>query len=92
MAGFWPPSLCGVGRIYRPDVGLLRRLHLRREGQGRRKGVSLQLSLLEFPDGNQAALRGNHRMAMPYRTLAKMSEARRAEIGADAARFLASLA
>jgi deoxyribodipyrimidine photolyase-related protein len=41
---------------------------------------------------NQAALGGNHRMAMPYRTLAKMTDARRAEITADAARFLASLA
>ncbi len=40
---------------------------------------------------NEAKLSGNMRLAMPYRTLAKMSEARRAEIVADARVFLAGL-
>jgi deoxyribodipyrimidine photolyase-related protein len=37
---------------------------------------------------NEAKLGGNVRMAMPYRTLAKMTDARRAEIVADAGGFL----
>jgi deoxyribodipyrimidine photolyase-related protein len=40
---------------------------------------------------NQDALGRNPRMAMPYRTLAKFDGARRAEIVADAARFLGGL-
>ncbi|WP_336486302.1 cryptochrome/photolyase family protein [Methylobacterium nigriterrae] len=40
---------------------------------------------------NEARLAGNPRMAMPYRTLARMGEARRTEIRADAARFLDGL-
>ena len=40
---------------------------------------------------NEARLSGNPRLAMPYRTLARMSEARRSHIAADAARFLGSL-
>lgn len=40
---------------------------------------------------NEARLSGNPRLAMPYRTLARMSEARRGRIAADAARFLGSL-
>jgi deoxyribodipyrimidine photolyase-related protein len=41
---------------------------------------------------NEPHLAGNPRMAMPYRTLARMSDRRRAEISADAGRFLAVLA
>ena len=40
---------------------------------------------------NQRVLARNQRLAMPYRNLAGMSEARRAEIAADAARFLDGL-
>ncbi|HEY8383032.1 MAG TPA: cryptochrome/photolyase family protein [Microvirga sp.] len=40
---------------------------------------------------NEARLKANPRMGMPYRTLAAMSADRRAEIVADARRFLASL-
>ncbi|MGP9821352.1 cryptochrome/photolyase family protein [Salinarimonas sp. NSM] len=40
---------------------------------------------------NEARLAGNPRVAMPYRTLAKMSAERRAAIRADAARFLGTL-
>jgi deoxyribodipyrimidine photolyase-related protein len=40
---------------------------------------------------NEQALAKNPRMAMPYRTLAKFTPARRAEIVNDAGRFLASL-
>ncbi|WP_029030578.1 cryptochrome/photolyase family protein [Salinarimonas rosea] len=40
---------------------------------------------------NEARLSGNPRVAMPYRTLAKMSPDRRAAIRADAARFLGGL-
>ena len=40
---------------------------------------------------NRARLGANPRMAMPYRTLDRMSEARRAEIEADAARVLEGL-
>ena len=45
----------------------------------------------DFLERNRARLAGNPRLDMPYRTLARMSEARRAGIAADAARFLASL-
>jgi deoxyribodipyrimidine photolyase-related protein len=41
---------------------------------------------------NESKLARNPRMAMPYRTLAKMAAARRAEIVADAAGFLDALA
>jgi deoxyribodipyrimidine photolyase-related protein len=41
---------------------------------------------------NEARLAKNPRMAMPYRNLAKMPAARKAEIRADAARFLSTLA
>jgi deoxyribodipyrimidine photolyase-related protein len=41
---------------------------------------------------NEAKLGRNQRLAMPYRTLAAMGEARRAEIRADSERFLAKLA
>ncbi|GJD50955.1 (6-4) photolyase [Methylobacterium crusticola] len=44
-----------------------------------------------FLIAHEARLRHNPRLAMPYRTLARMSAARRAEITADAGRFLASL-
>jgi len=37
---------------------------------------------------NEAQLKGNPRMAMPYVTLAKMTEARRADIQRDAAHFM----
>ncbi len=40
---------------------------------------------------NESRLSGNPRMAMPYRTLAKMAPARKAEIEADSQRFLAGL-
>ena len=40
---------------------------------------------------NAERLSGNPRLAMPYRTLARMDARRRAAITADAARFLASL-
>ena len=40
---------------------------------------------------NAERLEGNPRLAMPYRSLAKMSARRKAEIARDAARFLASL-
>ena len=40
---------------------------------------------------NQAALGANNRLAMPYRNLAKMTEARKAEITADAASVLDGL-
>ncbi|KAB1075293.1 cryptochrome/photolyase family protein [Methylobacterium planeticum] len=40
---------------------------------------------------NEARLAGNPRMAMPYRTLARMGDRRRAEIRADAGRFLDGL-
>jgi deoxyribodipyrimidine photolyase-related protein len=40
---------------------------------------------------NQGRLGANPRMAMPYKTLAAMSERRRAEIAADAQRILAGL-
>jgi deoxyribodipyrimidine photolyase-related protein len=40
---------------------------------------------------NEKRLAGNPRMAMPYRTLAKMDAARRAEISADSAAFLDGL-
>jgi deoxyribodipyrimidine photolyase-related protein len=41
---------------------------------------------------NEASLSRNPRMAMPYRTLAKMEERRRQEIVAESGAFLASLA
>ncbi len=41
---------------------------------------------------NKKHLRTNHRLAMPYRTLEKMSDVRREEIVADASSFLNSLA
>ena len=44
-----------------------------------------------FLIGNQASLGSNQRLAMPYRNLARFSDERRAEIMADAARFLSSL-
>jgi deoxyribodipyrimidine photolyase-related protein len=44
-----------------------------------------------FLIGNEGKLGRNPRMAMPYRTLAKMTPERRAEIASDAARFLDSL-
>ena len=40
---------------------------------------------------NHKVLAGNQRLAMPYRTLAKMTDARREEITGDAARFLDGL-
>ncbi|MEI8147219.1 MAG: cryptochrome/photolyase family protein [Alphaproteobacteria bacterium] len=40
---------------------------------------------------NEGALKGNQRLAMPYRTLAKMTPARKAEIIRDATAFLESL-
>jgi deoxyribodipyrimidine photolyase-related protein len=40
---------------------------------------------------NEAALKGNPRMAMPYRNLARFDDSRRATIRADAAGFLAGL-
>ena len=41
---------------------------------------------------NRARLAGNVRLAMPYRSLEAMSEARRKEIVRDAGAFLATLA
>ncbi len=46
----------------------------------------------DFLMRNEATLRGNPRMAMPYRTLEKMSDARRDEIAADSRQFLDGLA
>jgi deoxyribodipyrimidine photolyase-related protein len=46
----------------------------------------------DFLDRNEARLGGNPRMAMPYRTLAKMTAERREQIRADAAAFLDGLA
>jgi deoxyribodipyrimidine photolyase-related protein len=40
---------------------------------------------------NETRLAGNPRMAMPYRTLAKMAPARRAEIVAESVAFLDGL-
>ena len=40
---------------------------------------------------NEQKLSGNPRMAMPYRSLAKMDADRKAQIRSDAARFLDSL-
>jgi deoxyribodipyrimidine photolyase-related protein len=40
---------------------------------------------------NEERLKGNQRMAMPYRTLEKMSAARKAEIVSESTAFLASL-
>ena len=45
----------------------------------------------DFLIRNEGKLKSNPRMAMPYRTLAKMDPARKAEIAGEAARFLASL-
>ena len=45
----------------------------------------------DFLSRNAGRLAGNPRLAMPYRTLARMDERRRAEIAADAGRFLDSL-
>lgn len=42
----------------------------------------------DFLTRNQARLKGNPRLANPYATLARMSDERRAEIAADADRFL----
>ncbi|WP_375460788.1 cryptochrome/photolyase family protein [uncultured Enterovirga sp.] len=44
----------------------------------------------DFMARNEATLRGNHRLDMPYRTLDRMKPARRTEIAEDSARFLAS--
>ena len=44
----------------------------------------------DFLIRHEDRLAGNPRLAMPYRTLAAMSPARRAQVRADAARFLAS--
>ena len=44
----------------------------------------------DFLIRNETRLRGNMRLAMPYRTLDKMPTARRREIAADSERFLAS--
>ena len=44
----------------------------------------------DFMIRNEARLRGNRRLDMPYRTLDRMDPARKAGIGQDAARFLAS--
>jgi deoxyribodipyrimidine photolyase-related protein len=41
---------------------------------------------------NARVLRGNKRLAMPYRTLAGWSEAEKASVSAQAARFLDGLA
>jgi deoxyribodipyrimidine photolyase-related protein len=45
----------------------------------------------DFLIRNEGKLKSNPRMAMPYRTLAKMDSARKAEITREAARFLAAL-
>ncbi len=42
-------TLCVVGRLYRPDVGLLRGLPLRREAACRPRRLSVQRALLGFP-------------------------------------------
>jgi deoxyribodipyrimidine photolyase-related protein len=44
-----------------------------------------------FLSDNQSALASNPRMALPYRTLARLSESRRRAIRRDSNRFLASL-
>ena len=44
----------------------------------------------DFLARNDATLRGNRRLDMPYRTLDRMTPKRRAEIASDAKRFLAS--
>ena len=43
-------TLCGVGRLYRPHVQLLRRLPLRSESEERPASLSVQSALLEFSD------------------------------------------
>jgi deoxyribodipyrimidine photolyase-related protein len=44
-----------------------------------------------FLIANEDKLKGNQRLAMPYRTLSKMTDVRRSEITHDAARFLDAL-
>lgn len=46
----------------------------------------------DFLIRNEQRLKGNPRLTMPYRTLDRMNDERRAEIHADAERFLGSLA
>ncbi|MCE4223972.1 cryptochrome/photolyase family protein [Methylobacterium sp. C25] len=46
----------------------------------------------DFLIRNERRLKGNPRLTMPYRTLDRMNDERRAEIHADAERFLGSLA
>jgi deoxyribodipyrimidine photolyase-related protein len=45
----------------------------------------------DFLARNEERLKGNPRLAMPYRTLARMDAERRAAISADARRFLSTL-
>ena len=45
----------------------------------------------DFLIRNEAKLKANPRMAMPYRTLAKMDEAKKTEITAEATAFLDNL-
>ena len=40
---------------------------------------------------NKPVLEKNHRLAMPYRTLAKMDDAKRAQIRNDSEKFLTGL-
>ncbi len=49
-------ALCLVRGLYRPDVGLLRRLHLPGEGPDRPEGLPLQPALLAFPGPARGAL------------------------------------
>lgn len=69
---------CG-GCRYRPDVKL---------GP---KACPFNYLYWDFLIRNEARLKANPRMAMPYRTLAKMDEARKGEIARQAAGFLESL-
>jgi deoxyribodipyrimidine photolyase-related protein len=45
----------------------------------------------DFLDRNESKLGDNQRLAMPYRTLAKMTPERRTEISRDAKAFLDAL-
>ncbi|KZY73375.1 hypothetical protein A3737_26880 [Oleiphilus sp. HI0065] len=45
----------------------------------------------DFLERNKPVLRGNQRLAMPYRTLEKMTDEKRALIASDSQRFLGKL-
>lgn len=77
-------AICGVRRLYQPDERLLRGLPLRREGEVRRGACPFNRLYWGFLERNRDRLRGNIRLAMPYRTLEGFGEAKRAELLAEA--------